>query len=541
MRFNCLIAGVLGTALAVPLVADEPAGKFQVHDFSLWILEGTTKMANARNVYLSPLPATVNNNRGAQAAAGGTAAGAATLNVQAGGALIINGATVSAAPPSTVKQRVAPLGVITFLGEPARNLDVDLRIRGGSFLGHWPPAESLPNRLRWSGGPQVDLIAQPEDPSQLMLVDDAHWFHQAREGQGLFVRRGARAERFLAYDAELELGAPIKLAGGPDKYTVTNTSGKTLHDVLISCNTPQGRRIAWLDVLPKPEPKAVLAPAKAAPPASTAKAPQDLFDDQKSPPPAKPAEPAKPDKPAATPAVGEAKEPATGGFLSKVAADALLKAAASRKDAKAAAPEPALPGVEVTLSAPLAADSAEWAAQSTGSLTTRLVRAGLVEDEAKLMAEHCAPLLFQGQALAVACRLGSDVLDDKMPLSIFPEPSKIVRVPLVVIRNADPRLVEEVDRLIMDLANSQFKVREVSAERLLELGPLAFPALNKALNHTDLEVVIRAERILLSQNQTAVGRQGATGVTGDLTQGDVKTPAKTSPRAGLPAAPAAAK
>ena len=103
-----------------------------------------------------------------------------------------------------------------------------------------------PGRLRWSGNPS-DLVEKIDDPSSLPFLDVDHVFEKVREGSGLYLQRGARTERFLAYDAELKLGSVIRLQGGPDKYTIVNTSGETLHDVMIARLTPEGRRIAWLD------------------------------------------------------------------------------------------------------------------------------------------------------------------------------------------------------------------------------------------------------------------------------------------------------
>jgi hypothetical protein len=99
----------------------------------------------------------------------------------------------------------------------------------------------------------------------------------------------------------------------------------------------------------------------------------------------------------------------------------------------------------------------------------------------------------------VACRLDSAVVDEKVPLSVFPAPSKTVRATLVVLRNADPQLGQEVDKLIAQLGDPKFSVREAAQERIAEMGPLAITSLLKALNDDDPEIAIRCERILLSQ------------------------------------------
>jgi hypothetical protein len=162
----------------------------------------------------------------------------------------------------------------------------------------------------------------------------------------------------------------------------------------------------------------------------------------------------------------------------------------------------ALAGVEVTLSEPLVAGAEETAAKTTAALTERLARRGLNPHEIERFVDNYRSLFFEGESVVVACRLGVGAIDEKIPLSVFPEPTKIVRVAMVVMLNADPQLGNEVERLVAQLGEARFAAREAAQKRLMELGPLAFPTLNQALTHSDLEIVIRVERILLNQNQT---------------------------------------
>jgi hypothetical protein len=486
---------------AAPLPAEEPKGKFEVHDLSLWVLEPGSQQANLRTAYASALPA--------------TAASARTPSADS---------SEAARPPG---HRLGPINMITFYGVPATNLDVDVRTKAGTFLSHWPAGESLPNRLRWSGSPALDLVEKIEDETELAFVDSDHWIRKARGGQALFVRRGARSERFLAYDVELNLPAPVRLEGGPDTYKVINTAGATLYDVLISRGTPTGRRVAWLDVLP------ASTGAPAAQPAKPSKSPADLFDDAKPPstdakPPSAPPQPAekaeekKEDKPAESKDEAAAEKDAEKAKRRAEVERVLAKQLGRRSKPGAtppASPPTATPpaaGVEVTLSEPLAAGAAENVAQTTIALTERLSRAGLSSSEIELFVENYRSLFFEGDAVVVACRLGAGAIDEKLPLSVFPEPAKTVRVAMVLLRNADPQLGSEVDLLVTQLGDPHFAAREAAQKRLLELGPLAFATLNQALNNADLEIVIRAERILLHQNQTpnAQAKPAARGVGG---------------------------
>jgi hypothetical protein len=506
--------------------AEDAQANFEVHDVSLWILEPGATQANMRTAFPSALTGLVDSARNAPAVK--PQAQGVVLN--AGNFVVSNNATVAAAPaPEIRKGKIAPINLLTFHGQPATNLDVDLRTKAGSFLAHWPAGESLPNRLRWSGTPSFDLVEKTGDDAELAFVNDDGWVHKARQASGLFVKRGARAERFLAYDVELNLSAPIRLEGGPDKFKVINTSNATLRDVLISRGTPQGRRVAWIDVLPRSESPPIAAPTPAAKPVTEkpGKDKSDLFDDAKPPaatrpeekPTAKPSPvagstklfgglpaapraaasveqaPAKPVPAPATPPDAEIKKSTEPGKPVAAAADDKQKSA-SKPTASAEQ------GVEVTLSEPLAEGSEQAISQTTKALADRLARTGLSADEAQGFVERFGGLLFEGDAVVVACRMDAGALDEKLPLSVFPEPIKIVRVPIVVLRNADPQLPNEVDRLIVQLGDRKFAVREAAQQRLLELGPLAFPALQKSLNDADLEIVIRAEWLLLNQNQT---------------------------------------
>ena len=56
--------------------------------------------------------------------------------------------------------------------------------------------------------------------------------------------------------------------------------------------------------------------------------------------------------------------------------------------------------------------------------------------------------------------------------------------------------------LIAKMGDSKYKEREAAMQRLMELGPLAFPALKQALANPDAEIAMRAERVLLDQKQS---------------------------------------
>jgi hypothetical protein len=79
----------------------------------------------------------------------------------------------------------------------------------------------------------------------------------------------------------------------------------------------------------------------------------------------------------------------------------------------------------------------------------------------------------------------------------FPPPRKLVRVALVVDHGVDPRLQDRARTLVKQLGDASPKVRETAEARLRDLGPVAVPALEDALLEKDIEIVFRAERLLL--------------------------------------------
>ena len=97
--------------------------------------------------------------------------------------------------------------------------------------------------------------------------------------------------------------------------------------------------------------------------------------------------------------------------------------------------------------------------------------------EVELFTNHYRALFFEGEALVVGCRLGSPIIDEKLPLSIFPEPTKTVRVAMVAMRNADPQLGSEVDRLIAQLGDKRFAVRESAHKTTFGAGCPGIPGL----------------------------------------------------------------
>ncbi len=128
--------------------------------------------------------------------------------------------------------------------------------------------------------------------------------------------------------------------------------------------------------------------------------------------------------------------------------------------------------------------------------------AGLKSAEAELFLSLYADAVFKSKELVVLFRLASGAVEEQFPIVTYPEVKRIVRVPLVLVRNVDPQLQRGMETLVKQLGDDSFKTREAAEKRLLEMGRLAIPMLKEALKSSDPEVVFRAERLLLTQKES---------------------------------------
>src|SRR5205085_9802475 len=106
--------------------------------------------------------------------------------------------------------------------------------------------------------------------------------------------------------------------------------------------------------------------------------------------------------------------------------------------------------------------------------------------------------------LTAVCRLDERELDDLLPLEVVPQPRKITRVALAIVRNIDPDIAVEIDRLIAQLADPDWSAREAASTQLADFGNAAKPRLESALKQKDVEVVYRAEQLLARLDKQAV-------------------------------------
>jgi hypothetical protein len=98
--------------------------------------------------------------------------------------------------------------------------------------------------------------------------------------------------------------------------------------------------------------------------------------------------------------------------------------------------------------------------------------------------------------LTVVYRLDPAEMDRLMPLEVVPTPQRVVRVGLVIVRGLDPDVDDEIDRLIAQFGDADYAKRQDAMDRLRSIGNPATGKLQRAVNHTDLEIAQRAETLL---------------------------------------------
>ena len=152
-------------------------------------------------------------------------------------------------------------------------------------------------------------------------------------------------------------------------------------------------------------------------------------------------------------------------------------------------------------------ESDEGKQATVGELRRRLTAAGLKPAEIDLLLSLYAKHFFEADEMLLLFRWSQEALDEMTPLAVEPETAKVQRSALVLVRKADPRLRDDVQKLVLELGDRSYLKREQAEKRLSELGRIALPALKDALKNTDFEVVMRAERILLGQKEQ-LGNEG---------------------------------
>ena len=159
------------------------------------------------------------------------------------------------------------------------------------------------------------------------------------------------------------------------------------------------------------------------------------------------------------------------------------------------------PPVKLTLSLPLKPSNPSYRELTIDSYARRLARQGLREEVLKSLLDQYADAIFAPEGLIVLAHFSRDAIDEAVLLDVFPAPKKLVRTAVLVIHGVDPRLQDRARALVQKLGDEVPKEREAAEAKLLGLGTVAVPVLEDALLNDDVEIVFRAERLLLKLNR----------------------------------------
>jgi hypothetical protein len=194
----------------------------------------------------------------------------------------------------------------------------------------------------------------------------------------------------------------------------------------------------------------------------------------------------------------------TVGLSYRVTEDGTLFVTTAARLAEDAAKKGAViegPPIKLTLSQPLKASNPSYRELTRDSYARRLARQGLREEALNSLLDQYGESLFAPEGLIVLAHFSRDAIDEAVLLDVFPAPKKVVRTALVVVHGIDPRLQDRARELVQRLGDDLPKTREEAESKLFELGPVVVPVLEDALRNKDVEIVFRAERLLLRLNR----------------------------------------
>jgi hypothetical protein len=534
---------------------DNPESPLDVYEWSVWVANPSQSTINTTRIYKSAMPGSVGTSR---------------PNIED--------------KDRTIKFPITPVSVVQFFGDPCKDVDVDLRVKKGTFLSHWPRSTERAGRLQWY---KSDLSAAPPAGIPQSYLTENHWLNKLRDkDKALYLKHELHVERFIAYDTEVVAPVPVKIRGGPDEYTLQNLTGRRLLDVAVIAPTDSGYRVGWLDELPTAAPektddaddkdrkdatgKKDAAKNKPDPKKTPEQKASAVFDEAEDKAKDKEKKKADEEELPPLPAEGDANIKARVDqvlnrpivlnldnaprreAITQIAAQARIRhelddKAIARADINMAqavtlrspniAPRDALaevlggaglsyrvtedgklfittaarlaedtnkkgqviegPPVKLVMSPPRPASDPTYRDMTRAALLRRLTGQGLRDDLVKFLLDQYGPDLFEPKELIVLVHLSRPAIDEAVTLDVFPPPKKLVRTVTMVVHGVDPRLQDRARGLVQQLGDQSPQARESAETRLFEMGPAAVPVLEDALTNKDVEVVYRAERLLL--------------------------------------------
>src|SRR5690349_3374458 len=140
----------VGAVVATPAHGDDerPQPPVEVYEWSIWVGSPAQETLNAARVYRNALPSVVGTSRPK-----------------------LEGKELEGRFP------IAPVSVVQFFGEPYRDIDIDLRVKKGTIVAHWPPGSERAGRIQWF---KSDLVKSAPAGTPFGFLPDGHWLQGLR-------------------------------------------------------------------------------------------------------------------------------------------------------------------------------------------------------------------------------------------------------------------------------------------------------------------------------------------------------------------------
>lgn len=350
-----------------------------------------------------------------------------------------------------------PVGVIRISSDGSidkeATIDVQLGFKGARVLGHWPRGQVRSGGLLWQ-----DLRIAP-DSGESRRLPAGSWLTQLR-GSGSSLISGTTCEPFLLCDLELPYPTAIQLKtveGG--KYSVAHGMDAPLLD-LTFYKPEAGHQWRSASIASLAKAAGFPKPKVASPAAGLGPAPANPFG-----------------QPAYAPA-------GYAGNAQAATPEALSVVAEIPPDAK-------IKGTEFAFG-----ESVETADAVLAPWRVKLTEAGVSSADQDVVLKILARQALDPARLTVVYRMDPAELDRILPMEVVPQPKRVSRIALVVVRGIDPVIGEELDKWIDKLGDPSWKIREAATQEIKKLGVRAKWRLEKAAKSKDAEIAFRAEQLL---------------------------------------------
>ena len=126
----------------------------------------------------------------------------------------------------------------------------------------------------------------------------------------------------------------------------------------------------------------------------------------------------------------------------------------------------------------------------------KLAAAGVSAADQDVVLKILARQALDPGRLTAVYRMDPAELERILPMEVVPQPKKVSRIALVIVRGIDPALGDELDKWIGKLGDPSWKIREAATQEIKKLGVRAKWRLEKAAKSKDAEVAFRAEQLL---------------------------------------------